>query len=310
MNDDTYDSGDVIATQIAIEKLKKEVRAAAKTMTEREARILVDSFETLQRERVRNNNRVTQLQKDDEPVQSLSHFFHLQQMLEIEMGAVLAIFANNHPLTQWMMKQKGIGPLISVRLLAFVDWERQTPSQIWAFAGFNPNKTWEKGEKRPWNARLKRLCYLIGESFVKNQGRDDAFYPDLFAERKKLEWTANMSGNNKAAALAKAEAVGKSTEAYKWYSGCVAAETARMILDKTWPKEKKPWEGNKPGDGLPMLPPAHIHARARRWVVKLFLSHIWWKYQESKPNGPGDLTPYAPKYLTDEGHSHIIEPPD
>jgi hypothetical protein len=38
--------------------------------------------------------------------------------------------------------------------------------------------------------------------------------------------------------------IGKSTEAYKWYS-----------------------KG--------MLPPAHINARARRWAEKIFLSHVF-----------------------------------
>ncbi len=305
-----FDMEDELGLRVAMSKLSKELRAMAREgMSENEARMLVDAFETTQRERIRNSNRVNQLTKDGEPALVLKHFASMQAQLEKGIGVSLSVYAEGHPLTQWMLRQKGIGPLIAVRLLAFVDWENSnTPSKVWAFAGLNPSVVWEKGAKRPWNARLKRLCYLIGESFVKNQRDPDAFYPALFAERKRYEWTHNLSGAHKAVALEKTEKVGKSTDAYKWYSGCITLETARMVAAKTWPEEKKPWGDNKPGQGQPMLPPAHVHSRARRWVVKLFLAHVWWKAQEMRPDGPGDLTPYAVRMLPD--HIHVIEPPE
>ncbi len=64
----------------------------------------------------------------------------------------------------------------------------------------------------------------------------------------------------------------------------------------------------KNGDGKPMLPPAHIHARAMRWTGKIFLSHLqnvmYWDYYETAPP-----VPYA--FEKCEGdHRHLIEVPN
>ena len=38
--------------------------------------------------------------------------------------------------------------------------------------------------RRPWKASLKRLCFLAGESFVKNKGREGCVYGHLYMRRK------------------------------------------------------------------------------------------------------------------------------
>jgi len=54
------------------------------------------------------------------------------------------------------------------------------------------------------------------------------------------------------------------------------------------------------------LPPAHIHARAKRWAVKIFLAH-WHhvaymiEYKKAPPK------PYSLEHL---GHVHMIEVPN
>ena len=64
--------------------------------------------------------------------------------------------------------------------------------------------------------------------------------------------------------------------------------------------------GRKPGDGIPMLPPAHLHARAKRYAVKLFLSHYHHVAYEVRTGAP----PKAPYIVThDPGHVHHIVPP-
>ncbi len=129
---------------------------------------------------------------------------------------------------------------------------------------------------RPWNAKLKVLCWKIGESFNKTQNRDDDFYGHLLAERKALEVQRNEAGDFLDQAVDKLEKynIGKSTEAYKWY-------------DKG------------------MLPPAHLQARAKRWVVKLFISH-WHEVQYQVVMGTLPPKPYAIDIL---GHGHKIEAP-
>jgi hypothetical protein len=51
-----------------------------------------------------------------------------------------------------------------------------------------------------------------------------------------------------------------------------------------------------------MLPPAHVHARARRWVVKLFLSHFHAEWFQKHYGKPAPL-PYAIDILK---HAHLI----
>src|SRR5258708_8365225 len=55
-----------------------------------------------------------------------------------------------------------------------------------------------------------------------------------------------------------------------------------------------------------MLRPAHIHARARRYAVRMFLSHlhqVWYEIEYGRP-AP---RPYAVEHL---GHVHVIKPPN
>ena len=129
--------------------------------------------------------------------------------------------------------------------------------------------------KIPYNKDLKTLMvFKIGESFVKVQNRD-SLYGRLYAERKALETKLNEEGHyaEQAARKLATTKIGKDTEAYKWYS-----------------KGK--------------LPPAHIHSRARRWAVKIFVSHVFEEmYRVHYGKAP------APYYVLDKmGHKDYIGP--
>ena len=174
--------------------------------------------------------------------------------------------------------------------------------------------------KRPWNASLKTLvAYKLGESFVKVQGRESDFYGKLFAIRKQREWTRNLLGEYADRAREKLATfkIGADTDAHSWYSGCrrlkvpgeyrdLAAFLAATSVEHVLSKVVVIAGDSVPHAGVPMLPPAHIHARARRWTVKLFLAHFWEEafaraYRTAPPK------PYA---LQLPGHSHRIERPN
>lgn len=131
--------------------------------------------------------------------------------------------------------------------------------------------------KRPWNSRLKVLCWKAGDSFVKTCNHRDAYYGKIYLQRKAVETEANDRGDYSelAAAALKEKNYGKTTAAYKAYS-----------------------EGK--------LPKARIQLRASRYTVKLFLSHLHHKLYEAKYGKPPPL-PYAIAIL---GHGHYIPPPD
>jgi hypothetical protein len=97
---------------------------------------------------------------------------------------------------------------------------------------------------RPWNTGLKVLCWKIGECFVYVSGKEDAYYGEVYSKRKKFETARNEGGYNATAAeILKSKRIGEDTVAFEYYS-----------------KGK--------------FPPAHVHARAKRYAVKLFLSHF------------------------------------
>ncbi len=168
---------------------------------------------------------------------------------------------------------------------------------------------------RPWNAKLKTLCWKIGESFTKVINREDGFYGRLYLERKILEWNKNLNGEyaDQCDATLENKKIGKDTEAYTWYSGQwrvpegteyhgESMEVLQNMLvspDSTSTKEQN-------AVNVKMLPPAHIHSRAKRWAVKMFLSH-WWYVGYVNKYGKEPKPPYAIAHLE---HVHFVPPPN
>lgn len=165
--------------------------------------------------------------------------------------------------------------------------------------------------KRPWNAQLKVLCWKISESFVKVCNQESDFYGKLYTERKKAEWEHNLNGDLSAQAseiLAK-KSFGSDKLAAVWYKGLLDPRVVREMLvkEESLSKDQKcavPMA--EEGKGVPMLPPGHIHARAERWTVKLFLAHYhhvayWHRYGTEPPK------PYVISIL---GHADMIAPPN
>lgn len=261
----------------AIRKLTKDEKQAAVTLGKDEARFLVDAYYQLQDNRIRSDGQVRSMSKDGEPHATLQWLANMNRTLEESIKAALDAYSNASPVGRWMRSQKGIGPVIAAGFLAHLDITKaETAGAFWSFAGLDPRKTWEKGQKRPWNADLKVLCWKLGESFVKVSGYEDAFYGKLYKERKALEIERNEKGEFADQAAAKLEKfkIGKTTDAYKAYS-------------------------------VGKLPPAHIHARATRFAVKIFLSNLH-HIMYVDHHGKEPPLPYAIGIL---GHAHMIKPP-
>lgn len=180
------------------------------------------------------------------------------------------------PVAQWIKAQRGIGPIIAAGLLAHIDIERApTAGHIWSFAGLNPSMKWEKGEKRPYNAALKQICWHAGQCFMKQSNDPDCFYGRLYRERKQFEIERNEAGGN-----------AERAKSFKVTPGATKA-----VKDKL-------------EDGK--LPDFNIDARARRYAVKIFLSHLhavmfWDRYGTRAP------LPYSLAMLN---HAHFIDIPN
>ena len=261
-----------------VRRLSRDLVEAAATMTAEEARYLVDAYYIWQEDRKRTNNQVRALGEGAEPHSVIRWAADQADVLENQVKRALDRYTDSRVPGRWAKSIVGIGPIIAAGLLAHIDITKApTVGHIWRFAGLDPTVTWDKHAKRPWNASLKTLCWKIGESFVKVSNRDDDVYGHVYQDRKLYEQARNERGELAEQAAAKLQRfkIGKDTEAYKAYSAG-------------------------------RLPPAHIHARAKRYATKLFLAHYFTVAYETEYGRPPPK-PYVIEHL---GHVNYIAPPN
>lgn len=255
-----------------VQRLSRDLANAASTLSRDEARFLVDYYYISQRDRIRAGNQVRALNESGEPHSVISWLNAQSDTIEGQIKRALGKYAEASATGQWLLNQYGIGPVISAGLLAHIDIHKApTVGHIWRFAGLDPTLKWEKGGKRPWNAGLKTLCWKIGESFVKVKGKEEGVYGHIYVERRKLE--------------------GEKNERMEF-----AEQAAAVLKARPSHAQKKTYAEGK-------LPDGHLHARAKRYAVKLFLSHLHevWRKNEG-------LEVPLPYPIAQLGHAHKIEP--
>jgi hypothetical protein len=245
-----------------------------------------------------------------EPHSVLDWFVLNAQNLEGQMKRALDSYSDSRVEGRWAKTMVGIGPVIAAGLMAHIDmnpWScalrndkemeactEKEPhpnglcgrkpllyaGQIWNFAGIgDPLRTWEKGQRRPWNAKLKTLTWKIGQSFLKQSTRPNCYYGHLLRQRWEILKTQNERKDFAVAAAAKLEKfkIGKSTDAYKAYI-----------------------QG--------FLPPAHVLQRACRYATKIFLSHYHCVAYKAT-FGKDAALPYAIAVLGHKDYLPIPNPP-
>ena len=150
------------------------------------------------------------------------------------------------PVWEWLTSIKGLGQGgLAAQLLAQIDDVAKfaTVSKLWRFCGYavidgaidKPTR----GEKLPYNRRLKSIGYLIAEQFIRQQ---TSVYVDIYYDEKQRQ--------------------------------------ARLH---------------------PELTPGHIHNRAIRKMVKIFLQQLWVTWRQSE--GLLVTEPYVYAVM---GHTNIV----
>lgn len=257
-------------------KLSRDLRRTASMLTPEQARYIVDLYYQLQEHRIATSNQARSLRRGAEPVELIAWFAGQLRGLEAAVPGVMEVWAEQSVPGRWLLAQHGIGPVLAAGFLAHLDVTKaHSAASYWRFAGLDPTSKWLKGQKRPWNADLKVLCWKAGDSFVKQSGNDKCFYGKVYRARKVFE-------------LAQDEA------------GLLAETAARTLSEKTF-KDRKVKAIYESGH----LPPGRLDLRARRHAVKLFLSHLYRVMYEAH-HGAEPAAPYAIELL---GHSHYIAPP-
>ena len=315
----------------AISKLTKDLKGAAKLLGKSEARFLVDFYYSIQDNRIRSDAQVRELAKKRKPSDLTTWCADNFRTFENNIKNALNVFTLEYTVGKWCQSICGIGPVITAGLLAHIDITKApTYGHIWRFAGLDSTQEWQKKTKRPWNAQLKTLCaFKLGESFVKVQNNESDYYGQLFVRRRERENRLNIEGrfaDQAKAQLGDQQAIESLRErkypikqrnfkeeaaTLVWLEGRITADQAREFL-LLGNEQKLPFvnkcKSQPAGSGVRMLPPAQIHARARRFAVKMFLAHLhhvmFEDYHERRP-----MCPYPFEKL---GHDqeHYLPPPN
>lgn len=257
-------------------KLSKDIRSLSTSFDQRSVRDLVSTYYRIQDDRIALAAQSRELKKTGSPYELSEFLSNNLGYMETSLKYPLERFAETYAVGNWALSQYGMGPIMTAGLIAHIDITKApTAGSIWRYAGLDPTIVWEKGQKRPFNDELKKLSWKIGQSFMKFSNHDECFYGKLYRQDKERRVGLNESG--------------------------AFAEKAKKQL------EIKTWKVNKTSSLLKQgfLSPAQIDAQARRFAVKIFLSHfhaVWFEDYYEKP-AP---TPYAIAHM---GHVHELAIP-
>jgi hypothetical protein len=262
-----------------IPRLSKEQVLEAQKLSNPEARFIVANYYLAQEMRKRADMQLRHVGDKELPLETQGKTTLLQYtadafaVIEDQVKKTLQAFAESDPIGQWCLSHHGIGPVITAGLLAHLDITKaETAGSWWSFAGLNPDRKWQKGEKRPWNADLRQICWHAGQCFKRISHNKDAFYGALYRERKRLLVDRNLAGAN--------------AERAKTY------KTQSAEVKKTLAKGQ--------------LPDGNIDSQACNYVVKIFLSHlhaVWYWHHHGRP-------PPHPYAIAIQGHAHFIRVPN
>lgn len=298
-------------------KLTKDLKKAAAGLDREQARFLVYQYYRMQENRMRSEAQIRAVK--DGPSEVLKWFADKDWILEQQISGALLFYAEGQHMGQWAMQQPGIGHILAAGLLAHIDltpWrcagekkkrakrecseekpctpqchreQIHTVGHIWRFAGLDPTSKWDKSQLRPWNAALKVLCYKIGDSFVKLTGKWDE--EDVKERRCKLEDVGKFKHPEAQYAICYVER--KALEAANNEAGRYADQAKAVLARNPTHAQAAIYRTGK-------LPPGHIHSRARRYAVKLFLSH--WHAEAYRHQFK--MEPPKPYPIAILGHAH------
>ncbi len=226
------------------DRFSRDVRTLTENLDDPSARKIVDAYYVLQENRMAFAAQTRELQKQGSAHELVALLYDGLYRMEKALKRPLEDYAKSSVAGEWAISQYGIGPVLAAGLSAHIDISKApTAGSVWRYAGLDPTQTWEKGQKRPFNAELKTLCWKIGQSFMKFSGKDECFYGQLYKQDKARRIAKNEAGDY--------------------------ADFAKSIL------EKKNFKANQTRSKLEsgILSDAQIDAQARRFAVKIFLSH-------------------------------------
>lgn len=162
-----------------------------------------------------------------------------------------------------------------------------TISKLWKYAGLTPDTKRQVGKKHGFNSNLKSMLYrLMRYGFLMQAERSEYYKLYIRYKEQKRE-------------SLKAQGIRvKSTPREKYCPTCgenkELPSSTRLCPQCGSPLNKKEREG--------IIWAGHLDAMARRWTLKLFLSHYWLVYRRAMG------LPVRDPYPIGRGHVTVIDP--
>jgi len=202
---------------------------------------------------------------------------HLEQSLESSIQTIdraITPYVSSTVVGSWAISQIGITPTIAAALGTFIDINNfENVGSLWRHAGLDPT---QKNSSFSHNPDFKSLCWKIGTNFADRSEEKSCFYGQLYLQDKKRRLTNNEQGN------------------YSEKAGKILQDlNPRFNNDKTTLLEGK-------------LPDAQIDAQARRYAVKIFLSHYYAVAYQDLNAVPAD----RPTKITVNGKKQTLDIPN
>jgi hypothetical protein len=292
-------------------------------------------------EQIRSINREVSSTGSNADANTIILAWTLKSVSAIEKGIndALGYVCKNNEVGNWLLQITGIGNVLAAGCLAYFDVENvKYASNFISYAGLNDNNrpwlgrekakkivddciaqfspdgktinddvaayiaaksqwrfdyllanaynekkgSWNKEDvikacsKIPYNKSLKTHMWKIGKQFEYQKTRASSTYGRLLSERIVKEIQNNEAGKN-------------------------AEYCAKMLAEKNYSKGTDTYKAYIEGK----IPNTQINARARRWVQKIFISHLFEEMYRVRYN---ELPPRYYVFEHGEGHHDFIEP--
>lgn len=327
---------------VPLAKLSKDIKMAVTTLTNQEARFLVDQYYSMQKQRISNGLRAGALSKTGEPNLVFDHLGENFQLLEDRVKKALEEFAKSRYIGRWMMSVRGIGPVISAGIIAYIGDIRDAPTagHLWAYAGLDPKKKWigaaaaeriVKDAYQEVGGDLAEVARLVAEqtgaSFERfleqatREGNGKLTRTSIVkvgsrrpwnASFKKLMWLVSESFIKQPADKCMYRRLYDERKRYEQeinVSGGYAEQAKRLLSEKNYDKTTETYKAMIQG----RLSDGHIHARCKRYAAKIFLAHVhevYWEHATGTEAPPPYILAYGESADGLKQHVHKIDPPD
>ena len=244
--------------------------------------------------RIGASERAHKLTKEQQSIFGITTILENATNFEKDIEKLIVVQLKNHAMyTQYLAKIKGIGPLLSAGLIAYIDDIEKFDhvSSLWQYSGYGMNRFCPECKKPTFveveydtGKIAKKLhphekCTICGHDTQPIlQKRTPGYQSNWNDKLKSLAWKATTSFIKQPATRSK----------------------YRKLYDKIKKDERKKHPKKIIKNGKTFFNDGHINNRAIKKVSKIFLAHVWqtWRRQQ----GLEATEPYAKQLL---GHSVV-----